>query len=175
MLDIRIRRNIEAAAGLRPEDVVELTERATRATFYTDRLTDEQVAANERIPLLAGEVVFGAAASDAQHLAAAFAAERLAGFMIATRHGPDDLELDWLMVDPARHGTGLAALLMQEGMSWLGLERPMWLTVIKHNQRAIRFYRRFGFEIDTDAKLCRTVPTWIMRRSGESVRAAAAI
>ena len=41
MLDIRIRRNIEAAAGLRPEDVVELTERATRATFYTDRLTDE--------------------------------------------------------------------------------------------------------------------------------------
>lgn len=174
MLDIRIRRNIEATAGLEPGDVVALTERATRATFYTDRLTDQQVAANERIPPLAGQVFFAAAHSETQHLAAAFAAQRLAGFMIATRHGPDDLELDWLMVDPERHGTGLAALFMEEGMSWLGVERPIWLTVIKHNQRAIRFYRRFGFEIDVDTDLGRTVPTWIMRRPAGVVPAVAA-
>ncbi len=174
MLGIQIRTNIEATAGLGPRDVVELTERATRATFYTDRLTDEQVAANERIPLLAGQVFFAAAHSETQHLAAAFAAQRLAGFMIATRHGPDDLELDWLMVDPERHGTGLATQLMEEGMSWLGLERPIWLTVIKHNQRAIRFYRRFGFEIDVDTDLGRTVPTWIMRRAAGVVPAVAA-
>ena len=164
MLDIPIRRNIEATAGLEPGDVVELTERATRATFYTDGLTDEQVAANERIPQLAGQVFFDAAVSKAQHLAAAFVDERLAGFMIATRHGSDDLELDWLMVDPARHGSGLAAALMDEGLAWLGPERAVWLTVIKHNQRAIHFYRRFGFEIDAGAELGRIVPTWIMRR-----------
>lgn len=175
MLDIHIRRNIEETAGLELGDVVELTERATCATFYTDRLTDEQTAANARIPLLAGDVFFSAAVSDAQHLAAAFVADRLAGFMIATRHGPDDLELDWLMVGPEHHGTGLAGLLMRDRMSWLGLDRPMWLTVIKHNQRAIGFYRRFGFEIDADAELGRTVPTWIMRRSGGTIPAAAAI
>lgn len=173
MLDVRIRRNIEATAGLGPGDVVELTERATRATFYTDGLTEEQVAANARIPQLAGQVFFDAAASEAQHLAAAFANRRLAGFMIATRHGPDDLELDWLMVDPEKHGTGLATLLIGEGMSWLGLERAIWLTVIKHNQRAIRFYRRFGFEIDADVELGRIVPSWIMRRTAAAAPAAA--
>lgn len=173
MLDIRIRRNSEATAGLEPGDAVELTERATRATFYTDRLTDEQVAANKRIPQLAGQVFFDAAVSEAQHLAAAFANGRLAGFMIATRHGSDDLELDWLMVDPERHGSGLAASLIEEGLAWLGPERPIWLTVIKHNQRAIRFYRRFGFEIDADVELGRIVPTWIMRRPAGAIPAAA--
>jgi hypothetical protein len=50
MQGIRLRRNIEATAGLVPEDVVALTERATRATFDTDWLTDAQCAANRRIP-----------------------------------------------------------------------------------------------------------------------------
>jgi ribosomal protein S18 acetylase RimI-like enzyme len=146
---------------------VALTERATRATFYTEGLTDAQRAANRRIPLLAGQVFFDAAASEAQHLAAAFADRRLVGFVIATRHDRQDLELDWLMVDPDRHGTGLADLLMEEGMSWLGQGRPMWLTVIKHNHRAIGFYRRFGFEICTEAAPARIVPTWIMRRPAD--------
>jgi ribosomal protein S18 acetylase RimI-like enzyme len=164
MLDLRIRTDLEATAGLEVGDVVELTERATRATFYTERLTAEQVDANRRIPPLGGQVFFEAAASEAQHLAAAFAGEGLAGFMIATRHGPDDLELDWLMVDPGYHGTGLAGSLMEAGIAWLGSDRAIWLTVIKHNRRAIHFYRRFGFDIDSAAELNRVVPTWIMRR-----------
>jgi ribosomal protein S18 acetylase RimI-like enzyme len=133
------------------------------------------MAANERIPPLSGQVFFAAAASEAQHLAAAFADGRLAGFVIATRHGPDDLELDWLMVDPEWHGTGLAALLMEEGMSWLRLDRPMWLTVIRHNDRAMRFYRRFGFEIDTGTQLDRVVPHWIMRRPAGAIPARVSI
>ena len=55
------------------------------------------------------------------------------------------------MVHPSAHGSGLAAALMAEGIDWLGADRPMWLTVIQHNQRAIRFYRKFGFEIDPTA------------------------
>jgi ribosomal protein S18 acetylase RimI-like enzyme len=164
MLDLRIRTDLEATTGLEARDVVGLTERATQATFYTDGLTAEQVDANSRIPPLAGQVFFEAAASEAQHLAAAFAGDRLTGFMIATRHGPEDLELDWLMVDPDHHGTGLADSLMEAGIEWLGSSRAIWLTVIKHNARAISFYRRFGFEIDTAAELNRVVPTWIMRR-----------
>ncbi len=53
---------------------------------------------------------------------------------------------------------------MEAGIEWLGSSRAIWLTVIKHNARAISFYRRFGFEIDTAAELNRVVPTWIMRR-----------
>jgi ribosomal protein S18 acetylase RimI-like enzyme len=164
MLELRIRTDLDAAADLEAKDVVELIERATQATFYRDGLTAEQVDANNRIPPLGGHAFFEAAESEAQHLAAAFADERLAGFMIATRHGPADLELDWLMVDPGHHGTGLADLLMEAGIEWLGSGRAIWLTVIKHNSRAIRFYGRFGFEIDPTAELNRVVPTWIMRR-----------
>jgi ribosomal protein S18 acetylase RimI-like enzyme len=164
MLNIEVRRNREAAARLEPGAVVALTEQATRATFYTNGLTAEQIRANERIPPLGGQAFLEAASAEHQHLAAAFDAGRLAGFMIATRHAADDLELDWLMVHPQQHGSGLAAALMAEGIYWLGEDHPIWLTVIRHNERAIRFYRKFGFEIDRTAKLDRAVPTWIMRR-----------
>ena len=162
---VRLRNNGEAA-GLEPEEADPLTERATASTFYGDNLTLQQIEANRRIPILAREVFFKAAASEHQHLAAAVTKERLAGFMIATRHGQDDLELDWLMVDPAQHGAGLAVALMTEGVEWLGSDRPIWLTVLKHNRRAIHFYGKFGFEIDEEAELDRIVPTWIMRRPG---------
>lgn len=164
MLNIEIRKGSEAAARLEPSAIVELTEWATRATFYTDRLTAEQIEANQRIPPMSGPAVLGAANAGHQHLAAAFEGGHLAGFMIATRHAPDSLELDWLMVHPRQHGSGLAAALMTEGISWLGADRPIWLTVIRHNERAIRFYRKFGFEIDRTAELNRPVPSWIMRR-----------
>ena len=163
MLAVDVRRNGDALLSLPPE-IVALTEQATRATFYTDGLTTEQVRANGRIPPMSAQAFLDAAVSDHQHLAAAFDAGRLAGFMIATRHAPGDHELDWLMVHPRAHGSGLAAALMIEGMNWLGADRPMWLTVIQHNQRAIHFYRKFGFEIDRTARLDRPVPTWIMRR-----------
>ena len=49
-------------------------------------------------------------------------------------------------------------------MNWLGLDRPMWLNVIQHNERAIRFYRKHGFEVDHQAVIERPVPHFIMRR-----------
>jgi ribosomal protein S18 acetylase RimI-like enzyme len=164
MLNVEVLRNREALAALAPGSIVALTEQATRATFYHDELTMEQVRANQRIPAISEQACLDAAVSDHQHLAAAFDAGRLAGFMIATRHAPGDHELDWLMVHPDQHGSGLAAALMAEGTEWLGADRPMWLTVIQHNHRAISFYRKFGFEIDRTAILDRPVATWIMRR-----------
>lgn len=163
MPDVRIARNAEVA-GVDAGEVERLTQRATLSTYYADGLTSRQVAANQRIPILARDVFFEAATSERQHLAAAFVAARLAGFMIATRHRADDLELDWLMVDPKRHGSGIAASLMTEGLHWLGPDRPIWLTVLKHNRRAIGFYQKFGFEVDELIELNREVPTWIMRR-----------
>ena len=169
MPDVQIRRNSEAVVDLEPNDVAELTEQATRATFYTEGLTTEQIGANARIPQVSGEAFFDAASAEHQHLAAAFDAGRLTGFMIATRHARGDLELDWLMIHPGRHGSGLAASLMIEGLEWLGADEPTWLTVLRHNERAIRFYRKVGFEIDRAAQLNRPVPTWIMRRKAAAV------
>jgi ribosomal protein S18 acetylase RimI-like enzyme len=68
------------------------------------------------------------------------------------------------MVHPDFHGTDVAASLMRHGIDWLGETNPIWLNVIRHNERAIRFYRRFGFEVDPNAKTAHIVPHVIMRR-----------
>jgi ribosomal protein S18 acetylase RimI-like enzyme len=156
--------DVSALLRLRPGDITNLTEAATNATFYRDDLTADEIAANRRVVAISAASCSAAAENGHQHFAAAFAGDRLAGYVIATRHGPDDLELDWLMVHPDQHGSGVAARLMQAGIDWLGADRPIWLNVIRHNERAIRFYRRFGFEIDRDATTSHVVPHWIMRR-----------
>ncbi|MFM9864580.1 MAG: GNAT family N-acetyltransferase [Micropepsaceae bacterium] len=153
-----------AATRIAPGEVTRLTEAATNATFYRDDLTPEQRAANRRIVDVSEGIARIAAASPNQNFAAAFADNRFAGFVIASRHGEDDLELDWLMVHPDFHGTDVAASLMRHGIAWLGETNPIWLNVIRHNERAIRFYRRFGFEIDPDARMEHVVPHVIMRR-----------
>lgn len=160
----------EAFARAGEAGIAALTEAATRATFYREGMDEAQLAANRRIVAISGPTCRAASAAGHQHLAIAFDADGApAGYVIATRHGPGDHELDWLMVDPRWHGSGLAAVLMEEGLGWLGRDRPAWLTVIRHNHRAIAFYRRFGFEIDRGAPIERVVPHWIMRRPARAI------
>lgn len=68
------------------------------------------------------------------------------------------------MVHPDHHGSGVAGALMEAGVAWLGADKPLWLNVLRYNERAIRFYRRFGFEIDPQATTTHVIPHWIMRR-----------
>lgn len=123
-----------------------------------------EVVANCRIPVMARDIYATAADSADQLFSAAFVDGAFAGFAVATRHAPGDHELDWLMVHPDHHGGEVAHLLGKRAMAWLGDDRPMWLTVLRHNARAIAFYRRYGFEIDPTAETAHVVPYWIMRR-----------
>ena len=145
-------------------EIRELTRRATGATYFKPGLTDEENAFIERVVRISADCAAAAVANPNQHLLTATAAGRLAGFVIATVHAPDDRELDWLMVDPEFHGSGVASTLMKAGMAWLGTDRPMWLNVVRHNERAIGFYRKHGFEIDPDTPCPKPMPSWIMRR-----------
>jgi ribosomal protein S18 acetylase RimI-like enzyme len=154
-----------ALARIAPGEIARLTEAATNATFYRDDLTSDQRAANRRIVEISEATARAAAARENQNFSAAFVDSRFAGYVIATRHAATDLELDWLMVHPDFHGTDVAASLMRRGIAWLGEGNAMWLNVIRHNERAIRFYRRFGFGIDPAAKTAHIVPHVIMRRS----------
>lgn len=95
---------------------------------------------------------------------AAFTDSRLAGYVIASRHSANSRELDWLMVHPDFHGAPVSRVLMDTGLDWLGRDHPVWLTVIQHNTRAIRFYEKFGFAIDANARTPHIVPHHIMRR-----------
>ncbi|MBX7247956.1 MAG: GNAT family N-acetyltransferase [Caulobacteraceae bacterium] len=141
-----------------------LTRAATDSTYYRDDLTPEQVQRNREIVAMSGPVAVAAAADPQRYIAGAFVEGRLAGFVLSTRHAPGDHELDWLMVHPDFHGAAVSRALMLDGMSWLGLDRPMWLTVLQFNGRAIAFYRRFGFEIDPSTPVRSVHANWIMRR-----------
>ena len=159
-----------ALARIDAEDVVSLTRSATGATFYREGLTPEQLAHNRRIVEISGPTAVAAADSGDQHFIAALVEGALAGFVIATVHGPGNHELDWLMVHPDFHGSEVSRALMLAGMDWLGTERPMWLNVIQYNERAIRFYRRFGFEIAGSGAPDRAIPQFIMKRPADAAR-----
>ena len=149
-----------------PDRFAAVTEAATRSTFFRDGMSPEQLASTRRIVEISGATAVAAAGNSHQLLSVAFVDGRLAGFVICTRHHDIGHELDWLMVHPDFHGTDVAAALMKHGMGWLGLDLPMWLTVIAYNERAQRFYRRFGFEVDHHTPMVHVVPHVIMRRPG---------
>ena len=154
----------EALQATAADDIVELTRRATAATYYADNLLPEHIAFIERVVRISVDSVTSAARNPNQHLVTAMSDNTLAGFMIATVHSDEDRELDWLMVDPRFHGGGIASPLMHAGMAWLGDDRPMWLNVVRHNERAIGFYRKHGFEVDPEAVCPHAMPHLIMRR-----------
>lgn len=155
---------IGAIVATSMDEIRALTSAATIAAYYVDGLEPDQLADNRRVVEVSASTCVAAARSDHQHFAAAFDEAGLAGFVVATRHAVGDLELAWLMVHPRHHGSGVAAALMQEGLNWLGEDWPIRLAIIRHNERAIRFYRRFGFEIDATVSTAHAVPHWIMRR-----------
>jgi ribosomal protein S18 acetylase RimI-like enzyme len=160
-------RGDEALARTSLDEIVRLTEAATAIAFHAEGLTEVQHAANRRVVAMSGEVCADACSSPDRHFAACFVGASLAGFVVSTRHGPGDLELDWLMVHPDHHGAGIAAVLMEEGMGWLGKDRPLWLNVIRANTRAIAFYRKFGFEVDPATATDHAIPHWVMRRAAD--------
>jgi len=161
-------KDAEALDRIGADDVTSLTQRATDATFYRDDLTPDEIEANRRVVRICADTALGAVANDHQFFAAAFVDGNFAGYVISTIHAPDSRELDWLMVDPAFHGSGVADLLMQAGVDWLGRDRPMWLNVLQHNHRAIGFYNRQGFEVDPDARTEHLIPHFVMRRPADA-------
>lgn len=162
---LELLRNERALERTDATQIAELTFRATGATYHADGLRPDEIAFIDRVVRISADSVGAAARNPNQHLVAAILDSGLAGFVIATVHSEDNRELDWLMVDPLFHGSGIASQLMQEGMAWLGDGRPMWLNVVRHNERAIRFYRKHGFEIDPEAVCSHVMPHCIMRRT----------
>jgi len=164
LVEVRVLTDREAVHALTSGAITSLTEAATGATFDRGDLTADQRAANRRVVDISEATARAAAANAHQHLAVAMVGARFAGFVIATKHAPGNHELDWLMVHPDFHGTRVADELMRSGMVWLGEHEPIWLNVIRHNARAIRFYEKRGFKIDPTATTAHAVPHHIMRR-----------
>ncbi|MDX2003751.1 MAG: GNAT family N-acetyltransferase [Meiothermus sp.] len=59
------------------------------------------------------------------------------------------VEIAKFYVDKGFHGTGLAGGLMGAGLEWARAKGfgTVWLLVWEENPRAVRFYRKYGFEV----------------------------
>jgi len=64
----------------------------------------------------------------------------------------DEQVLQALYVDKNHHGKGVAQKLMIQAMNWLDKTKPIKLEVADYNDRAIAFYRKYGFDIEPDSE-----------------------
>ncbi len=68
------------------------------------------------------------------------------GFLHAQRSDDGTVELGVLYLRNGLKGRGVADQLMQQFMTWAG-NAAMKLSVASYNERAIRFYHRYGFTL----------------------------
>lgn len=55
--------------------------------------------------------------------------------------------LQVLHVIPGYQSRGIGAALMDAGLKWLNGSLPIHLKVVRYNERAIKFYEKFGFRV----------------------------
>lgn len=80
-----------------------------------------------------------------QHVLVGECAGRPAGFVIVDSSDGNP-EIRWIVVMPEHLGGGLARRLMDELIAQCGDQGDVTLIVTLYNQRAIRFFRSYGFE-----------------------------
>ena len=78
------------------------------------------------------------------HLWVAKEAERIVGFCLAKKEGPQN-RIQAIYVLPEYQGTGIGKLLLQTALDWLGIQQEIVLNVASYNHQAITFYKKFGF------------------------------
>ena len=78
--------------------------------------------------------------------------EKVVGFAVYGPSRDEDLpdagEVVAIYVLSAYYGRGIGYRLMNEAFSRLSEYRTIFVWVLEKNERAIRFYRRYGFEFD---------------------------
>ena len=93
---------------------------------------------------------------DRNAILAAELSNKLAGYALVSRgsapphmQAPVGLELRKFYIDAAYHGRGVAHALMKEVLAIAANERyaTLWLSVFSGNERAISFYKKWGFHI----------------------------
>lgn len=91
------------------------------------------------------------------------------GFVHASTTEDDARELDAIYTAPETFGTGLGAKLMNAALAWAD-DAPVTLEVATYNERAIRFYEKFGFTAVAGSEkiFAERIPIMTMKREGNS-------
>ena len=74
-----------------------------------------------------------------------------------------------MYVEKNWHGKGVSTALMQKAIDWFDTTRPIELGVVKYNERAKAFYRKWGFEEvpNSETLFADKIPSILMVRKGE--------
>lgn len=94
---------------------------------------------------------------------------RVVGFVHAGTNEDQTKELEAIYTAPETFGSGLGAKLMKAALAWAD-DAPVTLEVATYNDRAIRFYEKFGFkEVEgTNKVFAERIPIFTMKREGIS-------
>lgn len=72
--------------------------------------------------------------------------EKIVGYGRAVR-GDEHNEIVTLYILPEWQGNGIGTMLLQHLLDWLGADQDVVLGVVPYNEKAIRFYEKFGFKL----------------------------
>jgi ribosomal protein S18 acetylase RimI-like enzyme len=126
--------------------VGDLVSDAVAIAFDHPELSAAQRAENQHIIDIASRCCQAALDDDERAIFSALETDHeLVGFIIVDNRDASLPEIDWLIVSPRHHGTGVAQKLMNAALAWVGNDKTIRLGVIHFNARAIAFYRKFGF------------------------------
>lgn len=146
------------------EAINQLAAAAIYPAFDHPHLTDEQRAETDHIVSITRRACLSALENSNRTVFVAFSDEELAGFIILDKAAVPCPEIDWLIVFPEFHGSGVAQKLMEAALDWFGLNTDVQLNVIHYNTRAIAFYRKCGFEDTGKMAENRKIPRKILVR-----------
>ncbi|MBX2829788.1 MAG: GNAT family N-acetyltransferase [Rhodospirillales bacterium] len=141
-----------------------LTIRATDPTFSSSGTGNDATTTVTTEAERSTSIFENALSSDNHSVYVATANDTLLGYVIAIHQAP---EIEWIIVDPASHGSGAGKALMIAALDALaekGSRGNVRLTVVAHNERAKAFYRKFGFLV-TGPVPGRDIPTVEMQRA----------
>jgi ribosomal protein S18 acetylase RimI-like enzyme len=93
----------------------------------------------------------------------------ICGFVHASKAGAKQT-LDAIYIDKKYQGSGIAQDMMDEAMNWLDKTKDITLEVADYNDRAIAFYKKYGFKIVKSSRhvFADKIPTVNMVRKGDN-------
>lgn len=71
--------------------------------------------------------------------------DRVLGYCLAIK-GETENRIHALYLDPKEVRRGIGSAIFSHALEWLGGDKSVKLEVASHNERAISFYERFGFQ-----------------------------
>ena len=148
------------------DDINNLTGKAIIPEFDSPSLSKEQRAETDRMVAGTRSACLEALKSSDKTILIGEVSGVIAGFVIINHAFTPLPEIRWMIVFPEFQGSGIAGRLMESALECIGEEKDVKLGVVHFNERAINFYRKFGFEVIGEVEENYAIQRLLMKRNG---------